>query len=908
MVGELRARQGSQVSSKTFSLQGALAPNQGKEYRVAGHRYNPAEIEPRWQKHWLENKTFRTAGPGDPDFDPQRPKYYVLDMFPYPSGAGLHVGHPEGYTATDILARYKRMRGFNVLHPMGWDAFGLPAEQYAVQTGTHPSLTTRQNIENFRRQIQSLGFSYDWDRELATTHPHYVRWTQWIFSLLFDTWYDREQAKGRPISELPVPEGLNPEQARRYIDSKRLAYIDEMAVWWCSALGTVLANEEVIDGRSERGGHPCMRLPLRQWMLRITEYAPRLLHDLDAVDWPEETKKQQREWIGESHGAEVDFAVEGSEEKIRVFTTRPDTLFGATFMVLAPEHPWVNKLTTAEHKESVHDYVLKTASKSELERSASKDKSGVPLGSYAINPVNQQRIPIWISDYVLATYGTGALMAVPGHDERDFEFARTFGLPIVQVVAPPEGAEFEGVFTGHGTAINSPWIDGLPTPQAKQKIVAELEARQLGQGKTQYRLRDWIFSRQRYWGEPFPVVHCQDGSCQLLPDDQLPVELPELEDFRPSGNPEPLLAKAREWTTWRDRDGREAVRETNTMPNWAGSCWYYLRFLDPRNEEVAWDREKERYWMPVDLYVGGREHAVLHLLYARFWHKVLYDRGYVSTAEPFRKLFHQGLILAFSYEDDEKKLIPSDQVEEQNGVFIHKVTGREVKQVVAKMSKSLKNVVNPDDILAEHGADAFRLYEMFMGPLEISKPWNSKDIGGVSRFLQRSWRLLVDEESGQLQLASEADARVERALHRCLKKVGDDIERMAFNTAISAMMIFLKEIGELRLTQEQASTFVKLLSPFAPHLGEELWSRLGHPTSLAYEPWPVVQEQWLVEETIEVPVQVNGKVRARLQVAPDVDAARLEALAREAVADWLQGKETRKVVIIPKRMVSLVIG
>ena len=871
---------------------------------MSEHRYQPAQLEPKWQEYWLRQRTFRTPDPGESGFDASKPKYYVLDMFPYPSGAGLHVGHPEGYTATDILARYKRMRGFNVLHPMGWDSFGLPAEQYAVQTGTHPSITTRQNIDNFRRQIQSLGFSYDWDREIATTHPKYVRWTQWIFSLLYETWFDEEQGKGRPIDLLPIPEGVD---AESYRNSKRLAYVDEMAVWWCSALGTVLANEEVIDGRSERGGHPCMRLPLRQWMLRITAYAPRLLEDLEIVEWPEETKKQQREWIGQSQGAEFEFAIEGRSEKIRVFTTRPDTLYGATFLVLAPEHALVTALTTPEQAQTVHEYVLRTASKSDLERSAHKEKTGVPLGSYAINPASGERIPIWIADYVLASYGTGAIMSVPAHDERDGEFAREFGLPILRVVEG--GAEGE-CFTGEGVAINSPWIDGLPTAQAKLKIIAELEARGLGHGKTQYRLRDWIFSRQRYWGEPFPIVHRQDGQHELVPDGQLPVELPELEDFRPSGNPEPLLAKAREWMNTTDSAGAEALRETNTMPNWAGSCWYYLRFVDPRNDEMAWDREKERYWMPVDLYVGGREHAVLHLLYARFWHKVLFDRGYVSTPEPFGKLFHQGLILAFAYEDKaEKKLVPSDEVEEVEGNYVHKPSGRSLNQVVAKMSKSLKNVVNPDDILKDHGADAFRLYEMFMGPLDVAKPWNSKDVGGVTRFLQRIWRLIIDEENGAVRpAASEASEDLERALHRCLKKVGDDLDRMAFNTAISAMMIFLNEASSgPGLTTSQRERLVLMLAPFAPHIAEELWSRLGHPQTLAYEAWPVYDDKMVVAQTVEIPVQVNGKLRARLQVPAETSAEELERLAREAVAEHLAGKTTKKVVVVPARMVSLVV-
>ena len=876
---------------------------------MSSHRYQPSSLEPKWQDFWLKNKTFRTPNPGEADFDASKPKYYVLDMFPYPSGAGLHVGHPEGYTATDILARYKRMKGFNVMHPMGWDAFGLPAEQYAVQTGTHPSITTRTNIDNFRRQIQSLGFSYDWDREISTTHPAYVRWTQWIFSLLYETWFDEEQGKGRPIAELPVPEDLKGVQRVAYINSKRLAYIDEMAVWWCSALGTVLANEEVIDGKSERGGHPCMRLPLRQWMLRITAYASRLGRDLDDVEWPEETKKQQREWIGESQGAEVEFQVDGSGDIIRVFTTRPDTLYGATFMVLAPEHTLVTKLTTPENADAVHDYVLKTASKSELERSANKEKTGVPLGSFAINPVSGQKIPIWISDYVLATYGTGAIMSVPGHDERDGEFARQFGLPIIQVVQAPEGFEGE-CFTGDGVAINSPLFDGQNTPDAKKTIIAHLEKEGKGKGKTQYRLRDWIFSRQRYWGEPFPIIHRQDGSSELVADDQLPVELPELEDFRPSGNPEPLLAKAREWMNTKDSAGKDAIRETNTMPNWAGSCWYYLRFIDPRNPNQPWDAEKEKYWMPVDLYVGGREHAVLHLLYARFWHKVLFDRGFVSTPEPFQKLFHQGMILGMAYEDQEKKLVPSDQVTEVDGNFM--ADGKPVKQVVAKMSKSLKNVVNPDDILKEFGADSLRMYEMFMGPLDITKPWNTKDVGGVYRFLQRIWRLMVDDETGGLKPAGQGDApELERALHRTIKKVGDDIERMAFNTAISAMMIFLNEASANNaplLSQSQRERLVLILAPFAPHMCEELWERLGHKKTLAYHEFPGYAEDMLLDDVIEVPVQVNGKLRARLQVSPEISKDELETMARQAVAEWLEGKETKKVVVIPKRMVNLVVS
>ena len=891
-------------------------------------RYQPSSIEPKWQKYWEENATFRALDPGDPGFDGSKPKYYVLDMFPYPSGAGLHVGHPEGYTATDILARYRRSRGYNVLHPMGWDAFGLPAEQYAIQTGTHPSITTHKNIQTFKRQIQSLGFSYDWSRELATTDSKYVRWTQWIFQVLFDTWYDPEQSKGLPIETLPIPEGLSGAEKRAYIDSKRLAYLDEIPVWWCSELGTVLANEEVIDGRSERGSFPCVRTPLKQWMLRITAYADRLLKDLQRVDWPDETKKQQAEWIGQSHGAEVWFPVQGltsaegvvDGKKIRqgkdgvefkIFTTRPDTLYGATFMVLAPEHGLVDLITTSEQRGSVQDYRRATSSKSDIDRTAHKEKTGVWTGAYALNPLNQEQVPIWIADYVLASYGTGAIMAVPAHDARDFEFARSFHLAIRPVIGPVEGeAPTDECFPDPGIAINSPWINGLASQEAIAVMGMKLEEAGLGQAKTTYRLHDWIFSRQRYWGEPFPVIHLEDGTVELIPADQLPVDLPAMDDFRPSGNPEPPLAKASDWVNITTVDGRKARRETNTMPNWAGSCWYYLRFMDPDNQEEPWSRAKEAYWAPVDLYVGGREHAVLHLLYARFWHKVLFDRGYVSHPEPFGKLFHQGMIVSFAYEDLETKvLVAVDQVEEREGVFFDK-QDRPVRQVMAKMSKTLRNVINPDDIIKEHGADVLRMYEMFMGPLEDSKPWNSRDVGGISRFLQRVWRLMVDEETGEnRKLGEQPDPKLEKALHRCIKKVTDDLERMAFNTAVSAMMIFLNEAtASGALSHTQAERFVQILAPFAPHVGEELWERLGHPETLSYAPWPTYDESQLEDDTIEVPVQINGKVRGKIVVARDADAAELEQKAREAVANLLEGKEIRKVVVVPKRMVSVVLG
>ncbi len=900
-------------------------------------RYQPSEIEPKWQSFWDQNKTFRTPGPGDEGFDPDRPKYYILDMFPYPSGAGLHVGHPEGYTATDILARYKRMKGYNVLHPMGWDAFGLPAEQYAVQTGTHPSVTTRRNIDNFRRQIKSLGFGYDWDREVNTTDPGYYRWTQWIFNLLFDTWFDEEQKRGRPISELPVPDGLSDKEAASYRDQHRLAYLDEIAVWWCSELGTVLANEEVIDGRSERGSFPCIRQPLSQWMLRITAYAERLLEDLDEVDWPEETKKQQREWIGRSRGAEVWFACEAAPDSIeadgerlrlhqgklefKIFTTRPDTLFGATYMVLAPEHPLVEVVTSRDQQSAVEAHRQQSASKSELDRTAAKEKTGVFTGGHAINPVNQQRIPIYVADYVLYSYGAGAIMAVPGHDERDFDFALAYDLPILPVYEAPEaevtrscerGGETVTCFSGDGVAINSPWIDGLATAQAKNEMIRRLEEQGLGEAKVNYRLRDWIFSRQRYWGEPFPILFTEDGQTHALSDDQLPLRLPPVEDFKPSGRPEPLLAKATDWIET-EFQGQKARRETNTMPNWAGSCWYYLRYLDPRNDLEAWSAEKEKYWMPVDLYVGGREHAVLHLLYARFWHKVLYDRGFVSTKEPFKRLFHQGLILAFAYQDpDTKVLIPSDQVSEQeDGTFLHEPTGKTVDQCVAKMSKALKNVVNPDDIVGQYGADAFRIYEMYMGPLADSKPWDSRAVDGMLRFLQRSFRLFVDEEGqlrGHLQSSAQPDPELEKALHQMLKKVDEDLEKMAFNTAIAAMIKFVNTATPKvdRLTGSQLDRYARVLSVFAPHLGEELWEILGNEPSVLERDWPEHDPALLVESTLEYPVQVNGKVRSKIVVPADIDDKALEEKALAAVSDHINGQKVRKVIIVPKRLVNVV--
>ncbi len=896
-------------------------------------RYDPARIEPKWQKYWEEHNTYRTPGPGDADFDSSKPKYYVLDMFPYPSGAGLHVGHPEGYTATDILARWRRMSGDNVLHPMGWDAFGLPAEQYAVATGTHPSITTKKNIETFKAQIKALGFGYDWEREVSTADPGYYRWTQWIFRLLFDTWYDEEQKKGRPISELPVPEGLDEKARREYIDAKRLAYIDEIAVWWCPALGTVLANEEVIDGHSERGSHPCFREPMRQWMLRITAYAERLLDDLETVEWPDETKKQQGEWIGRSRGAQVWFQLpEGtlSPERLKegrfrnnpsgqgvdfaIFTTRPDTLFGATYMVLAPEHPLVDVVTTSEQKSEVDSYRKAASSRSERDRTSSKEKTGVFTGGHAINPVNGQPLPIYIADYVLDSYGTGAIMAVPGHDERDFDFALAFGLPIISVYqkdGEPDRVETDKngntvtCFAGDGIAVNSGFLDGKPVTEAKDAIIAWLQERDLGMARINYRLRDWIFSRQRYWGEPFPIVIGPNGEVKAVEESELPLELPPLKDFQPTGKPEPLLAKAEEWVDL----GDGWVRETNTMPNWAGSCWYYLRYLDPKNDVEAWAKEKEQYWMPVDLYVGGKEHAVLHLLYARFWHKVLFDRGYVSTAEPFKKLFHQGLITAFAYEDSETKhLIPSDDVEELEGGNYRQISnGRELRQTTAKMSKSLKNVINPDDVIAEHGADALRIYEMFMGPLEASKPWNSRAVDGVTRFLNRSYRLFTD---AKLEGEGSPDDAVERALHQCIKKVTGDFERMSFNTAVSAMMIFVNEATPKtdKLTRSQLDRYARILGVFAPHLGEELWEMLGHTESFALASWPTYDEALCRNAEFELPVQINGKLRVKVMVDADATQEVLEEKAREAAAEHLKDKTVKKVIVVPKRLVNIVVG
>jgi leucyl-tRNA synthetase len=992
--------------------------------------YNPKAIEPRWQQFWLQNKTFRT-----PDSSPKK-KLYVLDMFPYPSGAGLHVGHPEGYTATDILCRYQRMRGFNVLHPMGWDAFGLPAEEHARKTGTHPRTETQKNIATFRRQIQMLGFSYDWDREVDTTDPGYFKWTQWIFLVLFDSWYDAEQKRGRPIAELPIPPEVRSQgdkAVRVYQDSRRLAYQAEVPVNWCAALGTVLANEEVKDGKSERGGHPVVRMPLRQWLLRITAYAERLLEDIEQVDWPEPIKKMQRDWIGKSEGAEVDFGLARSASKddtIRVFTTRPDTLFGATYMVLAPEHPLVDAITTPEQKAAVDKYKAEATRKSDLERTElAKQKTGVFTGAYAINPVNDEKIPIWIADYVLISYGTGAIMAVPAHDERDFEFAKQFKLPIRPVVLPPpewlsntraydalrhmdaalqtdvvvnEGSEpagepaaipqtlsrevvavisqaarvweqfgkdpakvtehlyrthvevFDEAFVGEGAAINSGRFDELATEEFKKKITGWLVERGQGNAKVNYKLRDWLFSRQRYWGEPFPLLHELDnkgqptGLIRPLDVSELPLPLPDLQDYTPTGKPEPPLEKAKDWL-YVTKDGKRYRRETNTMPQWAGSCWYYLRYIDPKNDRAFLDPAKETHWMPVDLYVGGAEHAVLHLLYARFWHKVLFDRGHVHTPEPFQRLINQGMILGemeyTAFQKDGAWIsatsdidpttgksdktgeqyqivkLDEDRVEKEGDFFVLKENRRiRVDARAFKMSKSRGNVINPDKVVDQYGADSLRLYEMFMGPLEAVKPWSMRGVEGVYRFLSRVWRLFIDDRSDEVKLGDsvqnvEPDKETLRQLHRTIKKVTEDLEATPiprFNTAIAAMMEFTNYLTKLTVRPRSVlEKFVLILSPFAPHLGEELWHALGT-DSLAYEPWPGYDEALTKEDEIEVPVQINGKLRARLMVPVEVasDKVKLEAaaLADEKVKSQLQGKQIKKMIVVPGKLVNIVIG
>ena len=925
-------------------------------------KYDFSDIEAKWQKYWLENKTFATPD----EFD--KPKYYILDMFPYPSGAGLHVGHPEGYTATDIIARYKRMRGFNVLHPMGWDAFGLPAEQYAIESGTHPRETTAQNIDVFRRQIRSLGFSYDWDREVDTTDPAYYRWTQWIFLQMF---------------------------------KKGLAYQADVPVNWCPALGTVLANEEVTsEGLSERGNHPVQRRGMKQWMLKITAYAERLLKDLDKLDWPESIKIMQRNWIGRSEGAEVEFELQGpaadaahsasQPQKLRVFTTRPDTLFGAAYMVLAPEHPLAEIICTDAQRQAVTDYCQDARQKTDLTRTdLTKEKTGVFTGAYAVNPVNGEQIPIWVADYVLISYGSGAIMSVPAHDSRDFEFAKQFDLPIRAVVQPPttwlheqivrglldqeyaakrgksdllenllrsaglaagtvagitfqnthaildgdvswikqvaiplyqnDPGVFADVYAEDGKAINSGEFDGQETAVFKENIAAWLSKRDLGQATVNYKLRDWLFSRQRYWGEPFPILHGPDGEIVAVDENDLPVTLPQMQDFRPEINNRAdqseiatPLAKAKDWLNIQ-RDGKTYRRDVNTMPQWAGSCWYYLRFIDPHNDQAPWDKDKERYWMPVDLYIGGAEHAVLHLLYARFWHKVLYDLGLVFTDEPFAKLFNQGMIRSFSYRDSRGAYVPYDQVEHRDGKAWHKQTNQELTEGVEKMSKSLKNVINPDDVVGEYGADTLRLYEMSMGPLDASKPWNTRDVPGVHRFLHRSWRLIMDEQTADISTAIQdvkPEEKLNRLRHQTIKKVTEDIENLAFNTAITALIVMVNELTPLKTKpREIIKDFVLLLSPFAPHLAEELWQRLGHDQSLAYHPWPNYDENLTREVQMELAVQVNGKLVDRLTVEADADDQTISQAAKALpkVAQHISDKQIVKLIVARPRVVNIVV-
>ncbi|MEF3311556.1 leucine--tRNA ligase [Paenibacillus sp. GYB004] len=803
--------------------------------------YNPLAVEPKWQQYWDRNKTFKVLE------NTQKPKFYALDMFPYPSGAGLHVGHPEGYTATDIVSRYKRMRGYNVLHPMGWDAFGLPAEQHALDTGKHPRDITFVNIDNFRRQIKSLGFSYDWDRELSTTDPDYYKWTQWIFIQLY---------------------------------KKGLAYVAEVPVNWCPALGTVLANEEVIDGLSERGNHPVIRKPMRQWVLKITEYAERLLEDLEELDWSESIKDMQRNWIGKSTGAEVVFEIDGhAGRSLTVFTTRPDTLFGATYCVLAPEHELVAAIMTADQSAAVKAYQDKAATKSDLERTdLAKEKTGVFTGAYAINPVNGAKVPVWIADYVLGGYGTGAIMAVPGHDQRDWEFAKQYGLPVIEVVQG--GDVSKEAFAGDGAHVNSGLLDGLDNEQAIAKMIGWLEAEGKGQGKVTYRLRDWLFSRQRYWGEPIPILHLEDGTMKPVPEDQLPLLLPEVDEIRPSGTGESPLANVTDWVNTIDPEtGKPAKRETNTMPQWAGSCWYYLRFIDPHNSEQLCSPDKQKEWLPVDLYIGGAEHAVLHLLYARFWHKVLYDLGVVATKEPFYKLVNQGMILGENME---------------------------------KMSKSRGNVVNPDDIVGQYGADTLRLYEMFMGPLEATKPWNTNGVEGAYRFLNRIWRLFVNEDGSlNSKIGGAGSEAFNRTWHRTIKKVTEDYDALRFNTAISQLMIFVNEAYKAEsLPAEAMNHFVQMLSPIAPHLAEELWERLGHNESITYAEWPAYDEALTVDDEVEIVVQVNGKIADRVKIASGIDEAAMQEIAfgLDKVKEATNGKTVRKVIAVKGKLVNIVVG
>ena len=838
--------------------------------------YPFSETEPKWQKYWAENKTFAVTE--DPSF-PKEKRAYVLDMFPYPSGAGLHVGHPEGYTATDIYCRYLRMNGFNVLHPMGFDSFGLPAENYAIQTGTHPAITTEKNINTFRRQIRALGFCYDWDREISTCDPDYYHWTQWIFEKLYE---------------------------------KGLAYESQAPINWCPHCKTGLANEEVKEGKCERCGTQVEKKNIRQWVLKITAYAQRLLDDLDLVDWPESVKLMQRNWIGKSEGASVLFQVKGLEDdpdgKLEVFTTRCDTLFGATYMVISPEHPLVGKLTTKDNEQAVKAYIEQAARKSDLDRTdLAKEKTGVFSGSYAINPVNGKEIPIWIADYVLISYGTGAIMAVPAHDTRDWEFAKKFGLPIIEVLKSEVDVQ-QQAWTEDGSHVNSGFLDGLNKADAIEKMLAFLEERGIGHRTVNFKLRDWIFSRQRYWGEPIPLIHCPDCGTVLVPEDELPLTLPEVKSYQPSGTGESPLANIDSWVNCRcPKCGKPAKRETNTMPQWGGSCWYYLRYIDPKNPRQFVAPEKEKYWMPVDLYIGGTEHAVLHLLYARFWHKVLFDLGLVSTPEPFARLVNQGMITSFAYQRPNKSLVPADQVtEKEPGVFVDNETGEVLERVIAKMSKSLKNVINPDEVIAQYGADTMRMYEMFMGPLQVSKPWSTTGIAGVWRFIDRIWRMGDEKQITD----DKAPAEIMKSLHKTIKKVTEDTATLNFNTAISQMMVYINDLSKLEtLPREAWEPFVLMLAPYAPHLAEELWAKAGNKPSVANVSWPKYIEAMTLDDEIQIVCQINGKVRAKLMLPRDASKEDIIAAAKtnDNVMKYLENAQIVKEIVVPGKLVSFVV-
>jgi leucyl-tRNA synthetase len=864
--------------------------------------YDPKATEKKWQAYWEKNQTFRVNRPG-------AKKLYVLDMFPYPSGAGLHIGHPLGYTGTDIYCRFKRMQGYSVLHPMGYDAFGLPAEQHAIDTGEHPGHITRKNCQRFTEQLKALGFSYDWSREVATCTPDYYKWTQWIFLKIYNSWFDEEQQRARPISELPIPEDVKLCGAKAIYDYQsefRLAYNANAMVNWCPALGTVLANEEVIDGRSERGGHEVIRKPMRQWLLRITKYAERLLSELDQIDWPESIKEQQRNWIGKRYGAEIEFALADGSAVLRAFTTRPDTLFGVTFFVVSAEHPLVPALTKPEHKEQVERYCQDASKLSELARTMeTRKKTGVFTGSYVLNPITAEQVPVYVGDYVLMSYGTGAVMGVPAHDSRDFEFAKAFQIPIRAVIVPGGAAadtrdaitRGDMAWTDSGVmrpcqfpAATELALEGKPNEEAMRLITGWLEKQGRGKGVINYRLRDWLFSRQRYWGEPIPVIHWEDGRTTPLEESELPLLLPEVEDYLPSEGGESPLAKAVQWLNVVDpKSGLKGRRETNTMPQWAGSCWYYLRFIDPHNEKQAWQPELEKEWMPVDLYVGGAEHAVLHLLYARFWHKVLYDLGHVSTREPFQRLFNQGMLVSYAYKNQRGALVPLDEViQDESGTACHKSSGEALQKITAKMSKSLKNVVNPDDVVEIYGADTLKMYLMFMGPLEAIKSWDAQAISGVHRFLKKAWSFVASHlEGGHLDMVPEAEEakRVAAARNQAVKKVTEDLDGLRFNTAVSALMEFLNLMSSEKVSRTTLETFVLLLAPMASHLCEELWQRLGHGATLAYEAWPKWDESLLKQDTVKVVVQVNGKKRSLVEAARDVSEDNLRAQIIAHMAD-----------------------